>query len=99
MSKLTDFDDYMASLPADRRKRIDDRSKVLVQSIELSKLRKSKALNQTQLAKLMNVTQASISKVESGKDIQISTLQKYVRSLGGEVVITARMPNGEVQLM
>lgn len=99
MRKLTDFDDYMASLPADRRKRIDDRSKVLVQSIELSKLRKSKALNQTQLAKLMNVTQASISKVESGKDIQISTLQKYVRSLGGEVVITARMPNGEVQLM
>ncbi|WP_379545046.1 helix-turn-helix domain-containing protein [Psychrobacter sp. R86515] len=99
MSKFTDFDDYMAGLPADRRKRIDDRAKILAQSIELGKLRKSRSLNQTQLAKLMNVTQASISKVESGKDIQISTLQKYVKSLGGEVVITAKMPNGEVQLM
>lgn len=99
MSKFTNFDDYIGSLPADRRKRINDKAKILGQSIELSKLRKSKSLNQNELAKLMGVTQASISKVESGKDIQISTLQKYVTSLGGEVVITARMPSGEVQLM
>ncbi|WP_352259696.1 hypothetical protein [Psychrobacter sp. TB55-MNA-CIBAN-0194] len=41
----------------------------------------------------------SISQVESGKNIQLSTLQNYVQSLGSEVVITAKMPNFKVILM
>jgi transcriptional regulator with XRE-family HTH domain len=89
----------MADLPADRQQAINNKSKVLSQSIELAKLRKNKQLKQTELAALMGVSQASISKVESGKDIQLSTLQNYVRALGGEVSIIAKMPNNEVILM
>ncbi|HCI31948.1 MAG TPA: transcriptional regulator, partial [Psychrobacter sp.] len=35
----------------------------------------------------------------SGKDIQLSTLQNYVRALGGEVSIIAKMPNSDVILI
>ena len=47
----------------------------------------------------MGVSQASISKVESGKDIQLSTLQNYVKALGGEVSIIAKMPDRTITLI
>ena len=99
MTKFTNLDDYMAKLPADRQSRITDKAKRLSQSIELGKLRKTQQLRQTELAAMMGVSQASISKVESGKDIQLSTLQNYVRALGGEVSIIAKMPNHTVTLI
>ena len=99
MTKFTNLDDYMAKLPADRQSRITDKAKRLSQSIELAKLRKMGNLKQSELAAMMGVSQASISKVESGKDIQLSTLQNYVRALGGEVSIIAKMPNHTVTLI
>lgn len=98
MTDFTNLDDYMAALPADRQQTINDKAKVLSQSIELAKLRKAKQLKQSELANLMGVSQANISKVESGKDIQLSTLQQYINALGGEVSITAKMPSGDVIL-
>lgn len=99
MTTFTNFDDYMANLPADRKERIKDKAKIISQSIELAKLRQSYKLKQSELAKKVGVSQASISKVESGKDVQLSTLQKYIQSLGGEVKITAKMQDGEITLM
>lgn len=98
MTDFTNLDDYMAALPADRQQAINDKAKALSQSIELAKLRKAKQLKQSELANLMGVSQANISKVESGKDIQLSTLQQYINALGGEVSITAKMPSGDVIL-
>ena len=99
MTRLTTLDDLMAALPADRQQRIKNKADVLSQSIELAKLRKTKRLKQTELAALMGVSQANISKAESGKDIQLSTLQNYVRALGGEISITVKMPDGTVTLI
>ena len=99
MTDFTPLGSYIASLPADRQQVINDKSKLLSQSIELAKLRKIKQLKQTELAAMMNVSQANISKVESGKDIQLSTLQNYVRALGGEVSIIAKMPDRIVTLI
>lgn len=99
MTHFSALNDYVVGLPADRQQVINNKSKILSQSIELAKLRKTKQLKQTELAALMGVSQASISKVESGKDIQLSTLQNYVRALGGEVSIIAKMPNSKVILI
>ena len=99
MTSFSTIDDYMAALPADRQQRINNNEKRLSQSIELAKLRKTKQLKQTELAALMGVSQANISKIESGKDIQLSTLQNYVQALGGEVSIVARMPDRIVTLI
>ena len=98
MTGFISLDDYMATLPADRQQTINDRAETLSQSIEIAKLSKAKQLKQSELAILMGVSQANISKVESGKDIQLSTLQQYINALGGEVSITAKMPSGDVIL-
>ena len=99
MTHLTTLDDPMASLPADRQACIKSKANVLSQSIELAKLRRTKNLKQTELASLMGVSQANISKVESGKDIQLSTLQNYVSALGGEISIVVKMPDCTVTLI
>lgn len=99
MMHFSALNHYVADLPADSQQAINNKSKILIQSIELAKLRKAKQLKQTELAVIMGVSQASISKVESGKDIQLSTLQNYVRALGGEVSIIAKMPNSDVILI
>lgn len=99
MTDFTPLGSYMASLPADRQQVINDKSKLLSQSIELAKLRRALDLKQTELAALMGVSQANISKVESGKDIQLSTLQNYVSALGGEVSIVVKMPDRTVTLI
>lgn len=99
MTHFSALNDYVADLPVDRQQAINNKSKILSQSIELAKLRKIKQLKQTELAAMMGVSQASISKIESGKDIQLSTLQNYVRALGGEVSIIAKMPNSDVILI
>lgn len=99
MSEFVTFDDYMATLPSDSQARIKNKADTLTQSIELAKLRQSLNLKQSELAERMGLSQANISKVESGKDIQLSTLRNYVQSLGGEVSITAKMPSGDIALM
>lgn len=99
MTHVSVLNDYVAGLPAHRQREINNKRKILSQSIELAKLRKTKRLKQTELAAMMGVSQASISKVESGKDIQLSTLQNYVRALGGEVSIIAKMPGSDVILI
>jgi len=99
MTDFIDLDDYMAVLPTDRQQAIHDKAKRLSQSIELAKLRKINRLTQIDLASLMGVSQASISKVEGGKDIQLSTLQNYVKALGSEVSIIAKMPDRMITLI
>ncbi|EKD77474.1 MAG: hypothetical protein ACD_42C00322G0007 [uncultured bacterium] len=43
-------------------------------------------LSQVSLAKLARVTQAMVSKVEAGRDVQLSTLLALVNVLGLEIV-------------
>ncbi len=96
MAKFTTYQDYMATLPQDRQQAIKEETELLIQSYELAQLRKSLNINQNELAEKMGVSQANISKVENGNDCLLSTLKKYVRALGGEINITAKMPNGDV---
>ena len=99
MTEFINLDDYMTALSTDRQQIVNNKSEILSQSIELAKLRKAKRLKQTELAVLMGVSQAHISRIESGKDIQLSTLQHYIEALGGKVSITAKMPSGDVSLI
>lgn len=89
-------DEYMARLPKERQQRIKANAQKLKQAYELSQLRQTANLSQSQLADKMGVSQANISKIENGGDVQLSTLQKYVTALGGTLSINATMADGQV---
>lgn len=59
MKKLTTLDEYMACLPQDEQDQINAKAKQLKQAYELSQLRQTANLSQSELAVKMGVSQAS----------------------------------------
>ncbi|MGP0061953.1 MAG: XRE family transcriptional regulator [Beijerinckiaceae bacterium] len=91
---MTTLREKMASLPAGRRKKVEARAAELIaQEMTLRDLRKALELTQEQLARTLNVNQASVSTMEKRTDVLLSTLRSYVEAMGGELDIVARFPN------
>ena len=59
---------------------------------ELRRLRLLAGLTQDQIAERMDVQQAAISKIEKGGEIYLSTVQRYVESLGASLRLNAHFP-------
>jgi transcriptional regulator len=51
-------------------------------------------VTQQHLARILKVNQAAVSKMERRTDMYISTLQHFVRAMGGESKITGVFPEG-----
>jgi|GEM_PF-603985 len=51
-----------------------------------------------QLANLLHIEPASISQLERGTDMYISTLRRYIEARGGRLDIIAHFPDGEVRI-
>ena len=64
--------------------------------LTLSELREALGYTQSDVAKNMGVVQSALSKIEHQDDIQISTLSRYIKSLGGSLTIIAHFPDQEV---
>lgn len=84
----------------DEDRRIVEKTKqVLFMEYDLvSQLRKDQDLTQKEVAEIMEIRQAAISKLENQEDILIGTLRRYIRALGGELEIRAKFPDREVAL-
>lgn len=68
-----------------------------VQAYELKEARAAAKMTQAQLAKRMGVSQKRISVLESGDiaHIEVGTLRRYLESVGGNLQISATMPDGK----
>ena len=96
-------DEYYSSLSAvwarlvellDSGGRTDDSSEKFVRA-----MREGRKLTQTQLAKLLKVKQASVSRLECRADFHLSTLRNIVARLGGELELRASFPDGSVHIL
>lgn len=65
----------------------------------IGRLRDSLGFSQERLAKALGVKQAAISKMERQPDMKISTLQKLIAALGGDVEIIATVGDESVKLI
>lgn len=66
--------------------------------MRLQALRTHRNLSQEFLAKVMKVSQASISQTERRGDVLLSTLQSYVEGLGGKLRVVAEFPGEKIEL-
>ena len=55
-------------------------------------------ITQEELARSLEIQQASVSKVEGRGDMRLSTLYKFVEALGGRLELVARFPEFEVKI-
>lgn len=58
----------------------------------LGDLRRARQMTQQQLAMVMRVSQAQISRVENQADLYLSTLRSYIEAMGGELQIRVAFP-------
>lgn len=88
------LDRKIAQLPAKRRARVKTRAAELIaEELSLQDLRKAMNRTQAEIAKALNVGQDTVSRYERRTDMLLSTLQGYVRAMGGELELVARFPN------
>ena len=83
-------DEIMASLPEERRKRIEARAAEL---ITLHEMRLAVQKTQKQVADALGVGQDSVSRMESRSDMLLSTLRRYVEAMGGTLALVAQFPD------
>jgi DNA-binding Xre family transcriptional regulator len=77
------------------RARAAVRTKELLGELLVSELRIAAGKSQRELARELGIKQPSLSKLENQSDIQVTTLQKIVEALGGELDLVARFPKGD----
>ena len=80
------------------RARAKARAKETLAEMMLAEIRQAVGLTQEELAATLGIKQPTLSRLESQHDMQISTLQRLVRALGGELEVVAHLPGGTIRI-
>jgi transcriptional regulator with XRE-family HTH domain len=80
------------------RAQAKNRARELLGEYLLSEIRAGRGMSQVEVARALGIKQPSLSKLENQSDMQLSTLAKIVKVLGGELEVVARFPRGEVKI-
>ena len=98
MSGRRPFSDLTKDFTPERRRRIDDIRQDLLAEMPLHELRRARALTQRDMARMPEVNQPAVSKLEQRTDVYVSSLRSYIEAVGGKLKIVAEFPEGEVAI-
>jgi len=87
-----------AKMTPERREANRLAARQLIAEMPLEEMRTARNFTQTHLASLLQITQASVSKMEKRTDMYVSTLRSFVQAMGGELEIRAIFPDGTVKI-
>jgi DNA-binding Xre family transcriptional regulator len=82
----------------EEKQEIEEGTNKLREAMTLQELREALHIQQGELGEMLGIKQAAVSRMERRSDIRLSRLRKAVEAMGGELVIMARFPNGDVCL-
>ncbi|WP_433228963.1 helix-turn-helix domain-containing protein [Actinomadura formosensis] len=68
-----------------------ERTEAYVRGYQLSEIRKAAGVTQAELAEMLGVSQARISKIEHGEVSGIDVVRDYVTALGGHLDLVASL--------
>lgn len=89
------MESFIASLPQRRQLKIQEGVEQLcAEYMALQEIRKAMNLTQEQLAGLLEIDQANLSRMEKRTDVMVSTLRRYIEAVGGTLHIMATLPTG-----
>lgn len=92
----TSFRKLREKMDPERQERIRKRTEEMLAELPLQELRQARALSQQELAEVLGLNQATISKLERRTDMYLSSLRRFVKAMGGELEISAKFPEGKV---
>jgi transcriptional regulator with XRE-family HTH domain len=94
----TKFRTIREKMDPERQERIRQRTEELLAELPLQELRQARALSQQELAEVLGLNQATVSKLERRTDMYLSSLRRFVEAMGGELEISASFPDGKVRI-
>jgi DNA-binding XRE family transcriptional regulator len=68
-------------------------------ALALAEIRARRGLTQVDVARVLQTSQASVSKIERRDDLYLSTLRGFVEALGGRLELAAVFPEGRVGIL
>ena len=92
------FTELRAKMSPESKARAEEKTRLMLEEMPLNELRQARGLSQATLAKVLNVQQPSIAKLEHRADMYISTLRSHIEAMGGVLEIVARFPDGSVKI-
>jgi DNA-binding XRE family transcriptional regulator len=67
-------------------------------ALALGEIRERRELTQSDIARVLETSQANVSRIERQRDLYLSTLAHYVEALGGTLKISAVFDDEEVEI-
>lgn len=89
------YNELRRKMTPERRERNDAAAQRMLAEMALAEMRHAAGLTQTELAGLLGVSQANLSKIEHQHDIQVSTLRRLIEAMGGQLELVVTMPKGD----
>ena len=90
--------DVRKPLSPEAEERIQRDVKQAAAVMTLHQLREARCLTQVNLAKVLQINQGAVSKMEKRADMYVSTLRNFIQAMGGQLQVKAIFPEGEVQI-
>lgn len=90
----TDWKTLRAELPDDVRARLDGKRDERRLGKALAEIRKTMQATQQDVASRAGMTQNTVSKIERADDVLLSSVVRYMRSIGGGVELVLKTPDG-----
>src|SRR3990167_10975460 len=88
------FTNKLKILPKARQESIQTRANALIaEEMTLRDLRLALKKTQQELGEALHMKQDEISRLEKRSDMLLSTLNKYITAMGGNLKLTAEFPN------
>ena len=92
--KLRSAED-LRSRRSPNRERVETIKRSLELEIALNELRESRGITQEQVAAELATSRPNVSRIEREDDVRVTTLQRYISAIGGELEVVVRFPDGE----
>jgi transcriptional regulator with XRE-family HTH domain len=92
------FTELEAKMSPDSLARAKLRAKEMMAEMLLAEIRRAVGLTQEEVAASLGIKQSTLSRMESQDDMHLSTLQRLVEALGGELEIIVHLPNRDVRI-
>jgi transcriptional regulator with XRE-family HTH domain len=92
------FDKLRRKMPRVRQASARARTDAMIVQLALAELRRNFGVTQQQLAELLDIQQAAVSRIERRDDVLLSSLAAYVHALGGELEVAARFGDRHLRL-
>jgi hypothetical protein len=95
---VRNFKELRAKMAPERQANNRVESERMLRDMPLDELRVARELTQQQLAQVLEMNQAAVSKMERRTNMYIGTLAKFIEAMGGHLEIRAVFPDGTVRI-